>query len=63
MFPAKNLNLTSSRTHPLNHAVRLIRFPTRFSNFAHYNIGVETTICPRWEFEIATVVDVRFDAY
>jgi hypothetical protein len=63
MFPPKNLNFTSSRTHPFDHRVRFIWFPTRFSHFADYHIGIETPIGPGWELEVAGVIDVGLDAH
>jgi hypothetical protein len=32
MFPPKNLHLPSTRTHPFNQPIHLIRFPTRLSH-------------------------------
>lgn len=63
MFPAEDLNLPPPGTHALNHTVRFIRFPTRFSDLAHDDICIEAAVRPGRELEIPGLVGVCLDAY
>lgn len=62
MTSPKNLNLPSTRTHPLNHPIHLLRLPTRLSHFRHDHVCVESFVHPGGEFEVAGGVDDSFDA-
>ncbi len=62
MFPAKNLNLPAARTHPLDQPVHLVRLARRLPDLGDDHVGIEPTVAPRRELEVARLVEVRLDA-
>lgn len=56
MFSAEDFDLASTWTHPLNHPVHFIWFPTRLSDFGDNDVGIKTTVSPRGELEIAIFI-------